>query len=178
MQPVDAFLFCPRCGERATTAHPRYFDCLHCTLRFYFNVTVAAVGLILNESGQLFVIRRAREPALGKLAMPGGFVDPEESAEEALRREIQEEVGLEVTEFSFLLSHPNTYPYRGLSYSVCDLFFLVRVAGGAATLAPDEVSAALWVDPYDLDIEELAFPSMRAALLQYRCGNQRDHRTG
>jgi NADH pyrophosphatase NudC (nudix superfamily) len=83
--PIDHFIFCPRCGRprvgggRATVLH-----CAACDFLHHFNPAIAA--------GVFLFIRRAPDPAVGKLALPGGFVDFGETAEEALKREILEEV--------------------------------------------------------------------------------------
>lgn len=47
--------------------------------------------------------------------MPGGFVDPDESLEGSLGRELQEELGVEATSFKYIASNPNRYDYGGVS---------------------------------------------------------------
>lgn len=162
--------FCPACGIAGTAASERFFECAHCGYRLYFNNTVAVAVLAVNPKGELLFIRRARDPGKGKLAMPGGFVDAGESGEEAARREVMEELGVAVGEVTFLCSAPNTYPYRGIVYTVCDLFFVAELPEQEFALAPKEVESALWLDPRSVDLDELAFPSMRAALVRYREG--------
>jgi mutator protein MutT len=163
MNPV--FRFCPRCGSgRLQFKAPQVYDCPDCALHLYRNPTVAVAGIVLDSEKRILLIRRGRVPARGKLALPGGFVDFGETAETALRREIQEELGLELAAIEFLMSHPNQYPYREVTYDVLDLFFICETRTISTTLLTDEVTSAHWLALEEIDLEELAFPSMKAAL--------------
>lgn len=59
---------------------------------------IPGVGaIVFDEAGRLLVIQRAKEPAKGLWSIPGGHVEPGESAADAVVREVREETGLEVT---------------------------------------------------------------------------------
>src|SRR3954469_7876421 len=59
--------------------------------------TVACVGgLAYDEAGRLLLVRRANEPGRGLWSVPGGRVEPGETSEEAVVREVAEETGLRV----------------------------------------------------------------------------------
>jgi ADP-ribose pyrophosphatase YjhB (NUDIX family) len=79
--------------------------CEACGFELYLNVAAAVAGLIRDERGRLLITVRGKEPGKGKWDLPGGFADPNESAEQALAREIREEVGLEVTAMRYFGSH-------------------------------------------------------------------------
>lgn len=55
---------------------------------------IRAVSLICRRAGRFLLVRRGRPPAEGRLAFPGGRVEPGESDEDAARRELMEETGL------------------------------------------------------------------------------------
>jgi ADP-ribose pyrophosphatase YjhB (NUDIX family)/predicted RNA-binding Zn-ribbon protein involved in translation (DUF1610 family) len=180
---ASAFHFCPRCGTAACPANAevnaRAFSCDGCGFRFYFNVG-CAVGVILrNAAGEVLFVRRARDPARGKLALPGGFADPGETGEEVARREAREEVGLEVGPVTYLCSHPNLYTYRGVTYPLLDTFFVADDApastadGNSITIQATEVTGYVWADPTTLAPDEIAFPSQRAAVAHYVAENGR-----
>jgi ADP-ribose pyrophosphatase YjhB (NUDIX family) len=169
LTPVYHFQFCPRCGQRrppSATAQP--FRCAACGFLFFFNPAIAVAVLVMNPDRQALWIRRAKDPGRGKLAMPGGFVDIDETAEAALRRELREEVGLEIRHPEFLCSQPNAYFYHDVTYPVLDLFFIAGAADPSQARALDAVASIEWADPREIPLEELAFPSMQKALVYYR----------
>ena len=168
--PWALFRFCPRCGlpRAAATTTPDPFRCDACGFLFFFNPAVAVAALVVRGDGRALFIRRAKDPARGRLALVGGFVDPGENAEGALRREVLEEVGLELTRLEFLSSSPNEYHYRGTTYPVVDLIFLGIAADDTRAAALDGVASFEWLDPMVVDPDDLAFPSMRDGLRRYR----------
>jgi NADH pyrophosphatase NudC (nudix superfamily) len=170
LEAKELFCFCPRCGTRQACAEgggSNPFRCAACGFTYYFNTSSAVAVLIEDGEGRVLFIRRGREPAKGKLAMAGGFTDPGETGEEATRREIREELGLELGELSYVGSWPNVYHAGGFVVHVLDVFYRARLASTEMTLDADEVSGAEWLDPDRVDPDEIAFPSMRAALASY-----------
>jgi ADP-ribose pyrophosphatase YjhB (NUDIX family) len=166
MQPVEMFRFCPRCGvgRPADNTGQNPFRCAACGLVYYFNPTVAAAAWVHDPAGRVLLVRRSHDPAKGKLAVPGGFVDIGESAEVALRREAREEVGLELYDIAFLTSFPNLYPYREVMYPVVDLVFTATAINPETARPLDGVSGIEWHRPADVDPAELAFPSLQESL--------------
>lgn len=161
---AESFRHCPRCGAAAMTRRGGHLRCGACGHQHYVNPAVAVGALVVDPAGNLLLIRRAKDPGKGLLGMPGGFIDAGETAEDALRREAREEVGLELGRLEFLLSHPNTYAYAGLRYDVLDLFFICRVESFAGAHARDEVQELVIRPGRSLAPEEIAFPSMRRAI--------------
>lgn len=164
------FHFCARCGSPraalpAAAANP--YRCGTCGFTYYFNTASAVAVLIEDVEGRVLFIRRGRDPAQGKLAMAGGFTDPGETGEAATRREIREELGLELADIVYVGSWPNVYHAGGFVVHVLDIFFRARLATTDMTLDADEVSGAEWLDPALVDPAEIAFPSMRQALAAY-----------
>ena len=95
-------------------------------------------------------------------------MDPDETAELAARREIREEVGLEVGEMSFLMTAPNSYAYRGVVHPVLDIFFVAEVDQGQEIQHDDEeVTSWMWVTPTAEVLDRMAFLSNRQALERF-----------
>lgn len=167
-EPVHrVFRHCPRCGSpiRPAEITNRRLICSHCDQTVYFNQASAVAALIRNKEERFLFLRRERSPSKGKLCFPGGFIDPGESAEEAIARETKEEVNLEITACQYLCSFPNNYAYRGIIYPVTDLFFLAEVAS-FAPLTPEksEVSEIEFRSLTPETLSQLAFPSLQAAI--------------
>jgi NADH pyrophosphatase NudC (nudix superfamily) len=165
----EAFTHCPLCGsadyerDASATRH-----CRACGHRDFNNPITAVAALILDPQNRLLLIRRAKDPARGLLATPGGFVDAGESLEQALHREIAEEIGLTLTDVRYVCSYPNPYTYRGLIRPVCDVFFQARTPSFGVVLQLEEIADWQLRPLGEIDPAELAFDSMRHALATLR----------
>ncbi len=165
------FRFCPSCGA----GDPLFLDgkrwsCEHCGFEYFHNVAAAA-GVILDWSGEIVFMERAKQPSRGKLGLPGGFVDPGERAEDAALRECGEEIGWAPPALNFLSSYPNAYAYHGFSYNTCDLYFYYRFPESSErpSLAPKdgEAAAIVFMPLASLRSEDLAFVSLARAIEEY-----------
>lgn len=163
--PLSSFSYCPRCGKQGLEhVHGRAIHCPSCDLTYFHNVASAVACFVLDEVGRLLTVRRARDPEKGTLDLPGGFVDPEETVDDAVRRELREETGLEATEVRLLFSIPNVYPYSGVDVYTADLFYLTRVKSFDGATAMDDAGELVIVDPADLHPEAFGLRSIRAAV--------------
>lgn len=131
------FNMCPMCGSKKIINHGnRKWLCEDCGFDLYNNVA-AAVGIVIQDKNHnvLFEVR-AKDPRKGFVAVPGGFVDFNESAEEAASRECREEIGIEIKpeDLKFLCTFPNTYVYKNIEYKTCDIFFTARLPSQYETI--------------------------------------------
>lgn len=97
------FIFCPRCATRLemrTFGHEKRLVCPACHFVHFRDPKVAVIALITCEQ-QVLLSLRSIEPQKGKWAIPGGYMDAGEMPEEALRREMREEMALELGEVTF-----------------------------------------------------------------------------
>ena len=172
------FQYCPSCGKKGILFKENRFDCQHCGFVYYHN-TAVATGCVIESGGKLLLLVRGKEPALGKLDLPGGFVDPGEGVLEGLRRELREELGWEppippgktaADVYKLFASFPNTYPYKNIVYNTCDIFFTISVPSlGEDDLRPeaDELAGIRFLHPGEIDPKDFAFDSTRRAVEAY-----------
>ncbi|MFO7724059.1 MAG: NUDIX domain-containing protein [Oceanipulchritudo sp.] len=162
--PPSHFSHCPRCGDSRISVERIKLLCEVCGFTYFFNPTIGTAAFIENEDGEILLITRGKEPARGRLAPPGGFADYDESAEEALTREVKEETGLTLTSWAYLTSGVNHYAYAGITYPVIDFFYTARVPSGLELERCErETRDARWHPRDAIDPEGLAFPSMQQA---------------
>lgn len=100
------------------------------------------------------------------LDLPGGFVDHHESLEQALSRELNEELKVVVSEneWCYLFSFPNLYHYAGITYYTSDLFFLKELEAKPEITVGDDVADAVWVRIKDVSPDRVGLDSVRSAL--------------
>jgi 8-oxo-dGTP diphosphatase len=109
---------------------------------------VPCVGAVISdEDGRILLILRGHEPAMGLWSIPGGRIEPGESDQEALLREVREETGLEVTCGALLgqVDRPGLVIRDYLAY----------VTGGTL-IAGDDADAARWVSPDEAEALDAA----------------------
>ena len=144
---VKPFNCCPACGSSDIIFDDdKKLICRECSFTYYHNVA-AAVGAILEYNGKVVLIKRAREPGKGKLDLPGGFIDPDESAEQAVVREVKEEINIDIKEPEYLGSYPNIYKYQDVLYHTCDLFFYCKIDVLPVEFSKTEVEELVLLSP-------------------------------
>jgi ADP-ribose pyrophosphatase YjhB (NUDIX family) len=173
--------YCPSCASPEIQFDGSHrFSCPACGFVYYHN-TAAATGCVIRTGQGILLLIRGKEPAKGKLDLPGGFVDPGEGALEGLRRELREEIGWVppareeggaggAADFTLFASFPNVYPYKNIIYNTCDMFFALDAPGlSERDLRPEagEIKGFRFMAGRDIRMEDLAFESTRRALGAY-----------
>jgi ADP-ribose pyrophosphatase YjhB (NUDIX family) len=141
-------------------------DCAGCGEASYLNPRPTASAIVLDETGRVLLGRRGIEPFLGLWDTPGGFVTPGESLEQAVRRELREEAGIELEVGRLVATVPDVYGAGG--DPTLNAFYECRIAGGDPQAA-DDVAELRWFAPHALPPPaELAFACVREALAAWR----------
>ncbi|MDL2322826.1 NUDIX domain-containing protein [Bacteroidales bacterium OttesenSCG-928-A17] len=165
MHSLKLFKYCPKCGSSHFENNDiKSRKCTICGFVYYLNASASTAAFVFNSEGQLLVARRAKEPAKGTLDLPGGFVDYNETAEEAIIRELKEETGLTLSNPEYLFTLPNNYLYSGLNIPTLDLFFRFSVEGNSEVRPADDVAELFFLSPEDIDPEKFGLDSIRKAV--------------
>ena len=134
---------------------------------YYINASAAVAAFIQNDAGDLLVCKRGKDPAKGTWDLPGGFVDGNETAEEALRREIDEELNAKVIEQNYLFSLPNLYEYSGMTIPTLDLFFGCKLNDNTHLKPSDDVEDCFFVAFKDVNPDNFGLQSVKKAVGMY-----------
>lgn len=168
MKSFTQFNYCPRCASPEIEVHMKNaIKCRACGY-IYFHNTAAAVAGIVEIGEKVLLIKRAHEPRSGFFDLPGGFVDYKESIDGALVREVKEECNLAIVDLRYFGSFGNTYHYCGVEYFTADTFFLCRPVDAGKLALSDETSEFVLTDITTVDMNTIAFESIRAALEKYK----------
>lgn len=161
-------MHCPLCAKQSfERLDSKEYECQNCGFNYFHNVAAAVCAIIRCEDEILFTYR-AKDPGQGKLDLPGGFVDPNESLEQALHRELSEELGLAQCSLSYFCSYPNTYHYKNVDYFTTDICFVVTLLNKPLlTKDDDEILDVKWISLNDIKLDDLAFLSCQSMLRGY-----------
>jgi NAD+ diphosphatase len=118
MRPEIAYKFCPVCGGNFSKTSETSMKCDTCNYPYYVNPKTGVTIILINDNNEMLLTRRAFDPYKDFLDTPGGFVEVHETAEEALVREIREEIGYELVEFEYFGSYSEEYLYKGVIVDV------------------------------------------------------------
>ena len=127
----------------------------------YINSSAAVAALVTDKSGKLMLVTRGIEPDYGKLDLPGGFIDPGENAEDAVRRELFEELGMKIKSMKYINSAPNEYIFSGFSVFTLDLVFEVVPESLTGLKPMDDILDYKFYTREEIDYNDIPGSSIR-----------------
>ena len=172
LHPLEAFKFCPRCGsDKFLEKNWNSKKCGACGFEYYKNQASAAVALIYDDEGRLMVTRRAKDPVKGTLDLPGGFVDLNETVEEAVIRELKEETNIDIEIVKYAFCIPNIYFYSGVEVNTLDFFFECKIKDMSnVKLQESEISELLFIGKDELNPDDFGLVSINKAITRLIAG--------
>ncbi|MGH8689082.1 MAG: NAD(+) diphosphatase [Burkholderiales bacterium] len=135
--------FCSRCGTPTkASAEERVRVCPSCRLSAYPRVAPAVMALV--RRGRELLLGRSPHFPPGMYSALAGFVEPGETLEQCVAREVAEEVGVTVANLSYFTSQPWPFPHSLMIAFVCDW------TGGEIRPQDGEIEAADWFEVLQL----------------------------
>lgn len=155
---LDHYKFCSMCGGRLKR-NGLNLHCAACDFVNYQNARPTATAIIVKGSKTLLV-KRAEEPYRGWWDLPAGYVGRGESAEDTLRREMKEELGISIQFKKFLGTYPGTATSGPDRFHILSLAYLVAPLGMPKVVDKKEIEEFAWLSKKDFP-KKIAFDSNR-----------------
>jgi len=131
--------FCSRCGQRTTIFRAGWGrQCPNCEAEHFPRVDPVVI-MLAEHDGRVLVGRQPRYPA-GRYSALAGFLEPGESVEEAVARELHEEAGIRVRDVRYVVSQP--WPFPSSLMMAC----LAKTDDPTLVIDYTELEDAFWVD--------------------------------
>ena len=135
--------FCGRCGTPTRSRdHERAKECPACALTVYPRVSPAMMALVTR--GKELLLARASRFTTGMFSALAGFVEPGETIEDCVRREVREEVGVAVDNITYFASQSWAFPHSLM------IAYTATWAGGDIRIDDAEIAEARWFHVDDL----------------------------
>jgi ADP-ribose pyrophosphatase YjhB (NUDIX family) len=157
---MKPFKFCPACATEIGEPKPEDgATCSSCGRTWYRN-SAPTVGAVIVRDGKALVSRRGSDPHKGRFDTPGGFLEAGEDALAGLRREIREELGVEidVDHDDFIAATVHEYGDEG-DYVLAMSYAATLVSGEPEP--DDDVAEIRWVDLEGLETLDFAWEHNR-----------------
>jgi NAD+ diphosphatase len=137
--------FCGRCGSRLEAkGDERAKTCVRCGLISYPEISPAIIVAVTKDSKILLAQSPRFQDAF--YSVLAGFVEPGETFEQCVRREVKEEVGIDVENIRYFASQPWPFPHTLM------VGFTADYAGGEITVDNVEITDAQWFKADDLPV--------------------------
>lgn len=147
MKPFD---FCPSCATKLESSDDgEGKTCPNCGRSWYRSSSPTA-GCVIVRDGKALITKRARDPEKGRYDIPGGFLHAGEEVLDGLRREIREELDVEIDVGMDDLKQITPHVYGDEGDFTLALGFVARLASGEPR-AGDDVAEIKWVAEDEVD---------------------------
>lgn len=165
MDPRKAYKFCPICGSKLIEK-PDNPECSSCGFIFYINPAPGCCAIIENDKKQILLVKRKHDPKKGEWDLPGGFIIPGEDIDSSCKRELKEELEVDIEVKKIISIYPDEYIFQNVAYPILSIFVTAKITNGNPHPA-DDVSDYDFFPKEKVLQQKIAFPSVRQTLEDY-----------
>ncbi len=165
MKPTEAYKHCLICGNTLVPKED-FLECIQCHYKQHLNPTPSNAAIIENGDGEILLVERGREPQKGYWDLPGGFMAEYESLEESVKREIKEELGVDIEVDDIIGAYPDVYDYQDILVPTICIAVSGKITEGELHPA-DDVASYKFFSKEEVVQQKLAFKSLDQALIDY-----------
>lgn len=159
--------YCGRCGSMLIHKEDeRAKQCSKCGSIFY--PTIAPVSIVGVENGDKLLLTKYSGRDYTRYALVAGFIEIGETPEQAVKREVMEEVGVKVKDIRYYASQP-----WGVSGGLLMGYFATLDGSPEITLDTDELAEAVWLDIEEVEKLDLDLKSLTNSMIEYWRRNKR-----
>lgn len=166
MYPKKAFKFCPKCSGKLVYQRENFLKCSACRFRFYINPLPCNAVVLENKKREILLVKRKFPPKKGYWDLPGGFIQPNESLEESIKREVEEELNIDIAMNRFIGIFPDVYLYQNINYPTLCVVVSAKMRKGKLVPKDDVLQFCFFSKDVILK-QKIAFKGIRLGLEDY-----------
>lgn len=166
---VKKFKFCPNCKNPLNYPEKRLINCQKCGFHLYFNPVPTCALILENENQEILLVKRKFAPKKGFWDLPGGFIDFKETAEQAIIREVKEELSINIKKIKYFGNYIGFYPYKGINYQPLCFFFYSKIKNNKIEKIKtnDDAEKFRFFSKNEIPWNRLSFIDIKNALKDY-----------
>lgn len=171
MLEINLFRFCPKCKSHLQKNRPDLLLCRSCKTHYHINPRPTNAVIIENDKAEVLLTKRKFAPKKGWWDLPGGFANLKETMEESVKREVKEELGIELLQPVYFGSYWSLYPYKGITYYTLCFVYTAKLGKQKITVG-DDVSSYKFFAHKDIPTDKIAFKDVTEAITDYLNGKR------
>jgi len=166
MHPKKAYKFCPKCSGKLIPQKENLLKCENCDFCFYINPVICNAVILENKKREILLVKRKFPPKKGLWDLPGGFIQPDESLEQSIKREVKEELNIDVIMNRFIGVYPDHYLYQNINYPTLCITVSAKMGKGQLVVK-DDVSQFRFFGKDVILKQKIAFKGIYLGLKDY-----------
>ena len=160
------FIYCPSCRNNLVQIKKgRELSCEKCGFYYYRNAVPTVAVILVNKRKEILLVKRKYQPQKNYWDLPGGFIEDDENFENALVREVREELNIVLDNFDYIGSATDFYPYKGIIYKTIVAVYSALTEDKIIT--GDDVADYCFFKKNKFPYQRFAFPGLAKVIEKY-----------